>query len=56
VAQHDDFDASATPACPLCGTVLREVEGGYECAWDGTRIDVPWVERPTHGDDLPSIH
>lgn len=34
---------------------MRDVDGGYECAWDGTRVDVPWVERPTGADDLPSI-
>lgn len=51
----DDLDEAVQPSCPLCGTVLREVDGGYECAWDGTRIDVPWAERPTDGDDLPSV-
>ncbi len=35
---------------------MREVDGAYECAWDGTTIDVPWVERPTTGDDLPGVH
>lgn len=52
----DEFDDAAQPSCPLCSTVMREVDGGYECAWDGTRIDVPWVERPTGGDDLRGVH
>lgn len=52
----DPFEAGEQPNCPACGTVLREVDGGYECAWDGTTLDVPWVERPTGGDDLPSVH
>lgn len=27
----DDLDAAATPVCPTCGTVLREIHGGYVC-------------------------
>jgi hypothetical protein len=51
----DPLDDAGQPECPTCGTVMRENDGGYECGWDGTRIDIPWVERPTGGDDLPSI-
>ncbi len=51
----DDLDAGAQPSCPTCGTVMREGDGGYECGWDGTRIEVPWVERPRSGDALPGI-
>ncbi|TQK18507.1 hypothetical protein FBY40_0994 [Microbacterium sp. SLBN-154] len=31
---HDDldgFDALAQPACPECGTVLRDIRRGYRC-------------------------
>lgn len=51
----DEFEAGANPRCTRCGTAMRDVNGGYECAWDSTRIDVPWVERPIGSDDLPSI-
>lgn len=51
----DEFDAGAQPECPTCGTVMRDVDGGYECAWDGTSIDVPWVERPRGSDGLPQV-
>lgn len=51
----DGFDSGVQPACPTCDTVMREADGGYECGWDGTQIEVPWVERPRNGDDLPSI-
>ena len=50
----DGFDSGVQSACPTCGPVMREVDGGYECGWDGTRIDVSWVEH-LGGDDLPGI-
>ena len=34
---------------------MREVDGGYGCGWDGTLMEIPWVERPRGGDQLPSI-
>jgi tRNA(Ile2) C34 agmatinyltransferase TiaS len=27
----DLFDDAAQPKCPECGTVLSDVDGGYEC-------------------------
>lgn len=51
----DPLDDVPPVTCPTCGTVMRDTEGGYECGWDGTTLDVPWVERPTSGDDLPNI-
>lgn len=27
----DDLDIGAQPKCPTCGTVLRDVKGGYVC-------------------------
>lgn len=51
----DPFEDGAQPRCEQCGTVMRDVDGGYECAWDGTTVDVSWVERPSDGDDLPSV-
>ncbi len=51
----DPFEDGEQPTCPTCGTVMRDVDGGYECAWDGTTIDVPWVERPHEADSLPRI-
>lgn len=26
-----DLDALAQPACPECGTVLRDIRGGFRC-------------------------
>lgn len=52
--ETNDLDAGAQPTCPSCGTVMREVNGGYECAWDDTTIDVPRVERPNEADGCPA--
>jgi len=30
-ALDDAFDGLEQPKCPECGTVLRDVPGGYEC-------------------------
>ena len=27
----NEFDALAQPTCPECGTVLRDVDAGFEC-------------------------
>lgn len=27
----DDLDAAVQPTCPKCGTVFRDVKGGYVC-------------------------
>ena len=51
----DPFEAGEQPNCPACGTVMRDADGGYACGGCGYFQDVPWVERPIGGDDLPSI-
>ncbi len=53
--QFDSLADGEQPKCPTCGTVMRDVDGGYVCGWDGTTIDVPWVERPGGSDELPAI-
>lgn len=35
---------------------MRDSDGGYECGGRGWFQDVPWVERPTSGDDLRGVH
>lgn len=55
VTSMDEFDDGAQPRCPACATVMRDIDGGYECAWDGTTIDVAWVERPSAPDGLPGL-
>ncbi|MDT0185159.1 hypothetical protein Q9S36_33750 [Microbacterium sp. ARD31] len=32
---EDIFDAAAQPRCPECGTLLRDVPGGFLCPTDG---------------------
>ncbi len=51
----DPFDGGEQPNCPACGTVMRDVNGGYVCGGCGSFHDVPWVERPPASDELPSI-
>ena len=51
----DDLDIGSEPRCEVCGTVMRTVDGGYVCGGCGYEIDIPWIERPGDGDDLPSI-
>ncbi len=51
----DSFEGGEQPNCPACGTVMRDVDGGYECRFDGTRIDVPYIERSPAGDALPGV-
>lgn len=53
---QDDLDIGAAPRCEVCGTVMRAVDGGYRCGGCGWELDVPWVERPRDGDELPGIH
>lgn len=52
----DDFDIGSQPRCEVCGTVMRTVDGGYRCGGCGWELDIPWIERPTGGDDLPGIY
>ncbi|MFB8893589.1 hypothetical protein [Microbacterium plantarum] len=56
VQEDDDFDIGSEPRCEVCGTVMRTVDGGYQCGGCGWELDVPWIERPTGGDNLPGIH
>lgn len=51
----NDLEGAEQPHCPFCGTVLRDADGGYVCGGCGYFQDVPWVERPGEGDDLPGI-
>ena len=41
--------------CEVCGTALHPVDGGNRCRGCGWMLDAEWVERPTDGDDIPSI-
>ncbi|QLD10865.1 hypothetical protein [Microbacterium oleivorans] len=52
----DEFDIGAEPRCEVCGTVMRTVDGGYRCGGCGWELEIPWVERPPAGEDLPGIH
>lgn len=53
---EDDFDIGSEPRCEACGTVMCTVDGGYQCGACGYELDIPWVERPRDGDELPGIH
>lgn len=55
MALLDEFDGGEQPRCSKCGTVMRDVDSGYECGGCGWFQDVPWVERPEAADDLPNI-
>lgn len=50
----DELDIGE-PRCEVCGTIMHTIDGGFECRWCGHREELPWVERPTDGDDLPGI-
>ena len=52
--EDDGFDDGAQPTCDLCGTVMRTIDGGYQCGGCGYEVEVPWVEVPD-GDGLPGI-
>lgn len=52
----DPFEAGEQPNCPMCGTVMRDADGGYQCGGCGLFEDVPWVERPAAGDGIPGVH
>lgn len=52
---EDDLDIGSEPRCEVCGTVMRTVDGGYLCGGCGWELEIPWIERPTAGDDLPGI-
>ncbi|GAB2702460.1 ribosomal protein S27AE [Microbacterium marinum] len=51
----DGFEAGEQPSCERCGTVMRESDGEYVCGYCGWSLEVPWVERPSAGDDLPGV-
>lgn len=51
----DAPDSGEQPRCERCGTVMRDIAGGYECAWDATTIDIPRTDRPGSGDQMPGI-
>lgn len=51
----DELDIGE-PRCEVCGTVMYVIDGGYRCRGCGHELGIPWVERPTGGDDLPGIH
>lgn len=55
VAVMDDDDIGEEPRCEVCGTVMHIVDGGYRCRGCGNMVDIPWVERPRGGDDLPGL-
>ena len=48
----DPLEGGEQPRCDSCGTVMRNIDGGYECGGCGWFQDVPWIERPTGGDDF----
>lgn len=50
-----DLIEAAQPRCEDCGTVMRDIEGGYTCGSCGATIRVAPSVRPDDGDDLPSI-
>lgn len=35
---------------------MHPTDGGYQCRYCGHFEDIPWIERPTAGDELPGIH
>jgi len=51
----DDDGLDGEWSCPICGTVMHVIDGGYQCRGCGHREDVAWVERPRGGDDLPGL-
>lgn len=55
VLPPDEFDVGEQPHCPMCGTVMHDADGGYECRGCGYFHPVAWVERPDDGDDVPAI-
>lgn len=38
----------------MCGTVMRDADGGYDFRGRGFFHPVAWVEQPS-GDDLPGV-
>lgn len=53
---HVDPDGLvAEPQCEVCGTVMRTVDGGYQCGGCGWELDTPWIERPPQADELGAI-
>lgn len=51
-AMTDPLDAISIDACPECGTVLQD----GRCRGCGYAREVPHVERPKGGDELPGIY
>lgn len=51
----DADEYSGRPTCDVCGTVMHPSDGGYQCRYCGHFEDIPWIERPTAGDELPGI-
>ncbi len=54
-ASEDGFDDGEQPTCDVGGTVMRTVDGGYQCCGCGYEVHIPWVERPTDADDVPGV-
>lgn len=51
----DTFEGGAQPNCDVCGTVMRDADGGYVCGGCGWFQDVPWIERPRGSDGFPGF-
>lgn len=56
LTRMDPFDDAQQPRCPECGTVMRDVPGGWKCGGCG-HADYPAIDgrqQPTF--DGPSIN
>ncbi len=51
-AMIDPLDIIPLDRCSQCGTVLQDAR----CRGCGDAREVPHVERPTGGDELPGVH
>lgn len=51
----DPFDDAQQPRCPKCGTLMRDVPGGWQCAGCG-HSEYPSLDgRPQPTFDGPSV-